>query len=89
MAVVVVTLDGRLLDGPVHSFDLTVGPGMVDLGAAVFDAMLAAADFEHVRHEPSGRAVGVARWQAELDAVVGQDGVDLVRHGYDKGCKEG
>jgi hypothetical protein len=51
---------------------------MVDLGEAVFDAILAAAHIEHMRHEPCGWAVGVARWKPELDAVVSEDGVDLV-----------
>ena len=39
MAVVVVAFDGRVLDGSVHPFDLTVGPGMVDLGEAVVDVV--------------------------------------------------
>ncbi len=48
MAVVGVAFDGRVLDGSVHPFDLTVGPGMVDLGEAVLDVVLAAAHGEHV-----------------------------------------
>ena len=84
MAVVVVAFDGRVLDGSVHPFDLTVGPGMVDLGEAVLDVVLAAAHGEHVRHIASRRAGGVARRITELDAVVGQDRVDLVRHGCDR-----
>jgi hypothetical protein len=39
----VVALDGGFLDGPVHAFDLPIGPGMVDLCHAMFDAMLTAA----------------------------------------------
>jgi hypothetical protein len=31
--------DGGLLDGSVHAFDLSVGPGMVGLGQTVADAM--------------------------------------------------
>ena len=50
MAVVVVALDGGLLDGAVHAFDLTVGPGMFDFGEPVLDAVLAAAHVEHVGH---------------------------------------
>ena len=89
MAVVVVAFDGRVLDGSVHPFDLTVGPGMVDLGEAVLDVVLATAHGEHVRHIASSRAGGVARRIPELDAVVGQDRVDLVRHGCDQGGQEG
>src|SRR6478672_6688423 len=40
---VVVASDRRLLDRAVHAFDLAVSPGMVRLGQAVFDAVLAAA----------------------------------------------
>jgi hypothetical protein len=52
---------------------------MVDLGEAVLDVVLAAAHGEHVRHIASRGAGGVARRMTELDAVVGQDRVDLVR----------
>jgi hypothetical protein len=37
-AVVVRALDGRFLDGPVHSLDLPVGLGTFDLGQAVLKA---------------------------------------------------
>jgi len=43
VAVVVEAFDGRVLDGAVHPFDLTIGPGMVDAGEAVLDAKLDAA----------------------------------------------
>ena len=36
---VVVAVDSRFLDGPVHPLDLTVGPRMVGLGQAVLDAV--------------------------------------------------
>jgi hypothetical protein len=62
---------------------------MVELSAAVFDVILAAAHAEHVRHEPCGWAVGVVWRNPKPDAVVSQDRMDLVRHGCDKGCKEG
>ena len=39
VAVVVVALDGGLLDGPVHAFDLPVGPGMIRLCQPMFDAV--------------------------------------------------
>src|SRR5436190_22163325 len=40
--VVVIAFDGCVLDRAVHSFDLAVGPGMIDLGESVFDTVLAA-----------------------------------------------
>ena len=43
VAIVVVALDGGFLYGPVHAFDLPVGPGMFDLGEAVLDVVFLAA----------------------------------------------
>ena len=34
-----IAFDGRVLDGAVHPFDLPVGPGMIDLGEAMLDAV--------------------------------------------------
>jgi hypothetical protein len=34
--------DGRFLDGAHHAFGLPIGPGMVGLGQAMFDALLGA-----------------------------------------------
>lgn len=39
MIVVVVSLDGRVLDRAVRSLDLTIGPKMIDLGEAMLDAV--------------------------------------------------
>ena len=89
VAVVVVSSDGRFLDGPVHPLDLAVGPGVVDFREAMFDAVLPAAHPEHVGHVSGCRAVGVTGRQAELDAIVGQDCMDLVGHGGDEGDEEG
>ncbi len=51
MALVVVSLDSSLLEGAVHSFDLTVGSRMSRLGQAVVDIVLSAGVFEQVRPE--------------------------------------
>ncbi len=74
---------------PVHPFDRAVGPRMVDPGEAMLDAILAATYVEHVGQEARGRAIGIARGQAELDAVIGQHGVDAVRHCFDERDEEG
>ena len=42
MAAIVVTLDGRVLDGAVHPLDLTIRPRAPRLGQAVLDTMLLA-----------------------------------------------
>lgn len=88
VAIVVIVFDGGVLDGPVHPFPLSVRPRMIDLGEPALDAVLAAAHSEHVGDVASVRTVSVARGKAELDAIVGQDRVDLVREGRDQGDQE-
>lgn len=93
MAVVEVTPNGGFLDRSVHSFDLTVCPRMVGLGEQVVDVGLGAGVFEGVGSEQLaggqrsldllGRRVG-ASGSRELGAVVGQHGVDLVRHRFNR-----
>ena len=85
---VVVASDRRLLDRAVHAFDLAVSPGMVRLGQAVFDAVLAAAHVEHVGHVLRGWPAALAGLIAELHAIVGEHGVDLVRDGGDQGFEK-
>lgn len=48
MAVVVVSLDRRFLERPVHPLDLSVGPGVLDPGQPVFDLMRVADPVEDV-----------------------------------------
>ena len=71
MAVVVVAFDGGFLDSPVHPFDLAIGPGMLDLGEPVFDVVLVADPVEDVVE-----GIFMVRHVGELDAVIGQHGVD-------------
>ena len=86
MIVVVEALDGCILDGPVHAFDLTVGPcaapagdalhrreGMVGLGEAVLDPVLVADPIEDV----VGRIFVVGMF-GEPDAVISEDRMDGV-----------
>ncbi len=96
MAIVVIALDGRFLDGPVHALDLTVRPRMTDLGETVLDAVLLASHVEHVRHISSRWPVGVTWREGELNAVVGKHRMDFVRDGFDEsdeksrsGCSAG
>ena len=71
MGIVMISLDGGLFDRPVHAPGLSVGPGMVHLCQPVFDLMVCANTIEDVfEGKPVLLAIG------ELDAVVGQDGVD-------------
>ena len=55
----------------------------------MLDAVFGTAHVEHVGHEARRWPVRVARREAELDAVVGEHGVDAVGHGGDKSLEEG
>src|SRR6516162_1577563 len=73
-----VTLDGRFLDRAVHALDLTIGPRMLDLGQPMFDAILLAAQIEHMCRVSCRRAVRVSWWESELGPIIGEDRVDVV-----------
>ena len=81
--------DGRFLDRPVHALDLTVGPRMLDLGEPVLDAVLPAPHVEHMYHGSRCRAIRIAWREGELNAIVGENRVDLVRDSRNQGLKEG
>ncbi len=88
MAVVVVTFDIRFFDRPVHSLDLAIGPGMLDFVEPALDPVLPATHVEHVR-DVSGRGpIRVARRERELNAIIGQDGMDSIGHGRDQSHQE-
>jgi hypothetical protein len=97
VGVVVIALDGGLLDRTVHSLDLPVGPGMLWLGQPMLDAELGAGVFEAVSpdglafgqgfdNQGDGRSAGARR--CEMCAVVRQNDVDLVGHGFDEMAQE-
>ncbi len=65
---------------------LPVGPRMVWLGEPVLDVVGLA---DHVEAHLAGPGdVAVARLPGELDAVVGQDGVDAVGYGFQQVFEE-
>ena len=88
MSIIMVALDGRFLDRAVHALDLAIGPGMLDLGQPMFDAILLAAHIEHMCHVSCRRAVRVARRESELDPIVGENRVDLVGNRRDQSFEE-
>jgi hypothetical protein len=88
MGVVEVSLDGGILDGSVHAFDLPVGPGMVGLGQPMLDPMKEAEPVEGMATEARGWSLPVLRQIGELDAVVGEHGVDAIRDCFDEGLEE-
>ncbi len=80
VAVIVEPLHSCLLDRAVHPLDLTIRPRMVWLGQSVFDPVGLA---DHIEpHWPRMDGVSVSGLFSELDAVICQDRVDFVRHGF-------
>ena len=51
MAVVVVAFDRRVIDRPVHSLDLTVGPGVTRPGQTMIDIVAGTGGLEAVSSE--------------------------------------
>ena len=78
--------DGRLLNRAVHPLDLTVGPRMVRLGKPVLNFIGFA---DHVKaHLARPGGVAAAWLLGELDAIVGQDRVNAVGHGFQQMFEE-
>lgn len=74
VAVVVVALNGRILDRANHSLDLTIGPGVVHLGQPVLDVVFSADAAEDVRE-----GIRIRLAVRELNAVVRQN--EWIRYG--------
>jgi len=89
VVVIVVALDGRLLDGPVHPLDLTVRPGVFRFRQAMLDAVAPTGPIEWMAAALGRGPIPVPRHIGELNAVIGQDGMDLVGNGFGKGVEEG
>lgn len=83
MGVVVVAIDGRLFERAVHPLDLTIRPRMTGIGQPMFNPMFGT---DAVKQQPEGVAVG--RTIGELDAVIRQDGMDLVGHSRNQMAQE-
>ena len=88
VAIVMLALDGGVLDGAVHAFDLTIGPWVVGLGKPMLDAVLVADLIEAVDAIACGPAIAIAGLVGELDAIVGHDGVEPVGHGFEQRFEE-
>ena len=83
--VVVIALHSCFFDCSVHAFDLAVGPGMFDFGQPVINAIFLTAHIKHMGEICCRRAIGIARRIGELDAIVGQDGMDFVGNARNQG----
>ncbi len=89
VAIVVVALYGRFLDGPVHAFDLSVDPGMVRLSKPVVDAMPKAGPTKRMAAKTGGCPLTVLQQVGELDSVIGEHSMDAIWDRFDKGLEEG
>lgn len=94
---VVEALDGRVLDGSVHPFDLAIGPGVFRLGRAMIEITARAGELERVRPEEFSigdrlsdqrhcRATGTGC--GEVGAIDGEHRMDLVRNRSDQAMQE-
>ena len=88
MTVVVVTLNGGFLDGSVHALDLTVGPRMVGFGQTMLDTARMQRRSKGWPRE-SRWPLSVLGQVGELDAIVGQYGVDAIGNGCHQCFKKG
>jgi hypothetical protein len=55
MGFVMISLNGRVLDRPMHPLGLSVGPRMIRLGQPMLDRVLTTDVVERVAAEPGGR----------------------------------
>ena len=97
MGLVVEAFDGSLFEGSVHAFDLSVGPGVLRLRQSVVDVCFGAGELEGVSAEEfsaleseldlSHGRTSIAG-SGEVHPVVGEYGVDFIRHSFDQGVQE-
>ncbi len=77
-----------MLDGSVHALDLPVSLGMVGFSQAVFDSMNETEPVEGMAAEACGWPLSVLRQTSELDALIGEHGMDAIRNGLDESFEE-
>ena len=93
---VVVALDRRVLDRSVHSFDLTIGPGMPRLCWPMFHIQFGAGELEGMAKEALVLRLhlleifghpAITGGIGEVRAIVGEHCVNLIRHGGGTGSR--
>lgn len=75
--------DGSFFDGPIHSLNLSVSPGMLNLGEAMSNAMFSADTAKNVI-----ASVPITSTVRELDTVIGQYRMEGVWHRLDQIAQE-
>lgn len=89
VAVVVVALNRGLFDGAVHALDLAVGPGMIGFRETVVDAMQQTDPIEWMAAKAGCWSLSILWKISELDAVVGEHGMNPIRNSRDQRLQEG
>ena len=79
VGLVVIFFHGGVFERAVHAFHLAIRPGMVGFGQPMVDAILMTDAIKNML-----KCVLIALAIGELDAMIGQYGVDLVRYGGDQ-----
>jgi hypothetical protein len=85
----VIALDAGFLDGAVHPLDLSVCPRVVGFGQPMFDPMALTRSIKGMSSEPSRWAPPVLWKIGELNAVVAQNNLNLVRNSSHKSIEKG
>ena len=81
MIVVVIPLERGVLDCSVYSLDLTASPRMVGFGQPKFNSVCGT---DYVKtHRPRMCYVSVSGLLGGLDAIVGEDGVNIMGDGFE------
>lgn len=75
--------DGSFFDGPIHSLNLAISPGMLNLGEAMSNAMFSADAAKNVI-----ASVPIAGTVRKLDTVIGQYRMEGVWHYLDQIAQE-
>ena len=97
MGLVVEALDGRILDGAVHPFNLAISPGVLGLGQTMLDVVASPRHLEGgspewlatLKHAfDIGDRPTLALGIGEVDPIVGQHGMDLVGDRFDEAQQE-
>ena len=88
VGVVEVAFYGGALDGSVHPFDLIISPWVVWLGKPMLDPMKDTQPVEGMATQARCWPLPILRQIGELDAIVGEHGLDAIWNCLDKCVKE-
>ena len=89
MIIVMVAFNGSIFDASVHSLDLAVCPRMPDFCEPVLNPVFPTTHVEHMVHIGCSWPIFVTRRECILDAIVGENNIDLVGHSFNQGFKKG